>query len=264
MAIYPASVVRLLPQSATQSRITPRKIVHHTAVDGTNTTTLFDWFNSPGAQGCESHFYVRQDGTVEQYMDTNTRADAQWDANVDAISIETWDGRASSGGPAIPWTDPQLQALIALDRWLCDTHPTIDRVLCPSATGSGLGWHNQYFEWAKDGHDCPGQPRIDQLVGTIIPALTMTPAPPAPTEEDDMSDLFLIRGDATPSVWAVTPNFTRAFHIPTPAQVPDLRYALSLTGHKFLDPPPGAKTDALNGSKVWVAGQAFVNMIPKA
>lgn len=171
MPIYPEAVVKLLPQNATQVRITPRKIVHHTAVDGTSTKSLFDWFKSPSAKGAESHFYVRADGTVEQYMDTNVRADAQFAANVDAISIETWDGRATTNGPANPWTEAQVQALIRLDRWLCDTHK-IPPVQCPSPTGAGIGWHSLFRDWNTDSHACPGQPRIDQIVNRIIPALT--------------------------------------------------------------------------------------------
>jgi hypothetical protein len=184
MAIYPHAVQLLLPESETQPHIEPRVAVMHTAVDGENTTTLAGVF---GPSQLESHFYVRRDGTVEQYMDTNTRADAMFDANAFGVSIETWDGAASTG--SVPrWNDDQVPAIVALLRWLCDTHPAITRQLADGPYGSGLGYHCQFHEWARDGHTCPTQIRVDQFLAEILPAVISDPTTAAPTsEEDDMA-----------------------------------------------------------------------------
>jgi hypothetical protein len=178
MAIYPGARVRLLPENAEQPRITPTQAIAHTAVDGAYTTSLYDWFN--GGTNLESHFYVAKDGTVEQYIDTEVRADANNKANVRAVSIETHDGWASTGNKGAvttPWTPAQVAAIRLLLDWLCDTHP-IPRRAAPAWDLPGIGWHNQYPQWSPSPTGCPGPVRAAQLRDEIIPALT---------QEEDMT-----------------------------------------------------------------------------
>jgi LAGLIDADG-like domain len=71
-------------------------------------------------------------------MDTGRRADANWQANDKAISIETED----DGDPNTqPWTTAQLQSLIWLHNKLVSVHPTIRRREATDCDGPGLGYH---------------------------------------------------------------------------------------------------------------------------
>lgn len=194
MAIYPKARVRLLPENATQPAIKPTQVILHTAIDGANTTSLYDWFN--GSTNLESHFYVGKDGTVEQYMDTEVRADANNKANGRAVSIETWDGRAPDK-PANPWTPAQVVALVELVGWLCSTH-SIPRVIAPAWDKPGIGWHNLYPEWSPGATGCPGPVRAEQVVTEILPALT-PPPPPTPTPAGDDEMVFITSPGTT--VW---------------------------------------------------------------
>lgn len=173
MAIYPAAIVKLLPENNTEPAIAARKVIYHSAVSGAD--SLSGWFGRDDVK-TESHFYVRHDGTVEQYIDTARQADAQFEGNVDGISIETEDG----GKPDVnEWTPAQVLALVKLTVWLCQTH-SIPAVRCPSPAGAGIGYHSQFRpQWANDGRSCPGLARIPQVPG-IIAAVAGSLAKPAP------------------------------------------------------------------------------------
>jgi hypothetical protein len=177
LALCPFAVHRLIPESYSQNRITPRVVILHTAVSGAE--SLEGYWNSPGIV-LESHFYVSQHGTIYQYVDTNVRADANVNANGFAVSIETWDG----GDPNIPWTQAQVDALTRLVAWICDTHG-IPKRLADGPYGSGIGWHNLYaLEWAGGARACPGPRRIPQARDVIIPRVAggsvPSPGPSAP------------------------------------------------------------------------------------
>lgn len=161
MPVYPKAIWKPLPESSTQPKITPRVAILHTAVS--NADSLYGYFASAGI-GVESHFYIRGNGIVEQYIDTSIQADANYHANGFAVSIETWDNKQ-----IIPWTPEQLISIVDLLDWLCKVHPTIKRQACPSWNGSGIGYHSQYLsEWSKyAGKVCPGRPRIAQVGGII-------------------------------------------------------------------------------------------------
>lgn len=197
MAWYPKAVRKVLPRNAEQPKITPRSVVLHTAVS--NGTSLFSFFNGRSA-GVESHFYVREDGTVEQYIDTDVRADAQLDGNPYAVSIETWDGagrvwdgRVTADIPA--WNAKQLGALAELLAWICTTH-RIPFQKCTAYDGYGIGWHAQFTgprpSWNQT-HACPGARRIGQVPALIAAAKAAATSP----EEQDMaltdSDLDKVR-----------------------------------------------------------------------
>ena len=93
MAWYPKAIKK--PITVDKGRlpmVRPVRINYHTAV--TSASSLFSYFNVRGRS--DSHFYVRDDGTVEQMVDTAMRANADLQGNPDTISIETWDGWGSS------------------------------------------------------------------------------------------------------------------------------------------------------------------------
>lgn len=178
MAVCPFAEWRPLPQNSKQPRITPRSVILHSAVDG-KASDLWSFFSR---SALESHFYVRADGHVVQYMDTQVRADANNKANAFAVSIETDD----NGNPNVqPWTDAQVIAIIKLVSWICDTHG-IPKTQCPTWDKPGIGWHSMWgapSPWTPyKGKTCPGTVRIKQIKDQILPALAHTsPKPPPPS-----------------------------------------------------------------------------------
>lgn len=180
MARYPKALWKPLRENVTQGKITPRAIILHTAVS--DALSLFNFFQNNS--DLESHFYVREDGTVEQYMDTGVRADANKNANDFAVSIETWDGRTIR-----PWTTRQVDSLVNLCDWLCRTHG-IPRVQIPTANGAGIGWHVMFGApgpWTPVSKSCPGVHRIEQTKKLIIPSVAARANWTPPRSDDEMT-----------------------------------------------------------------------------
>lgn len=175
MAWYPEAIKKELPQSATAPIINPTGVVMHTAVS--SGTSLFTFFNGRSA-GVEAHFYIREDGTVEQYVDTAKRADCQLDGNswvkngtrYGFLSIESWDG----GHPeTTPWNGNQVTAIVKLIAWMISVH-NFPAVKATGPQGTGIGFHAQFTTPASStaltwnhSHSCPALKRIAQMP-TII------------------------------------------------------------------------------------------------
>jgi hypothetical protein len=184
MAWCPFAIHKPLSENHWQGSITPRAVILHTAVSGAS--SLFGFFQNNS--NLESHFYVRNDGTIEQYMDTGIRADANKNANDFAVSIETQDDRVIK-----PWTAQQVDALVRLVSWICNVHGIAKRQI-PSAYGEGIGWHVQFGApgpWTPVSKSCPGSPRIEQTKNVIIPRVRAGQSggggsAPGVPEEDDM------------------------------------------------------------------------------
>lgn len=165
MARCPFAVWKPLPENNTQGRIEPRIAILHSAGGGGSLWRFFF-----GSSPLESNFWIDWDGTIEQYMDTEVRADANLNANQFAVSIET----ASSSGATEPWTAAQVASIIRLVDWLCTVHPNIKRQLCDGPYGSGIGWHIMFGTpgpWTPVAKACPGPARIIQTKNIIIPAV---------------------------------------------------------------------------------------------
>jgi hypothetical protein len=164
LALCPFARHRLIPESYSQGRINPRVLIFHQAVS--TAESLYGYWTSPGVE-LESHFYVYKDGSLDQYVDTEVRADANVEANGFAVSVETWD----NGGSDEPWTDAQLATLTRLAAWVSEVHG-IPAVVPSGPYGSGIGWHNLYpDEWAGGPRACPGNHRIAQVRNHIIPTV---------------------------------------------------------------------------------------------
>ena len=184
MALCPFAVKRLLPENATSARTDPDQVILHTAVDAPGDTSLYGYFARTDVT-LESTFFVKNDGTIEQYMDTTRQADANRYANNRAISIETED----DGRPDIkPWSAAQLAALVRLIDWICDTHPKVLRRQCPAWDQAGIGYHSMWgspSEWTPvAGKSCPGAARIPQVPGIISAVKRAAAAPVAPIAKD--------------------------------------------------------------------------------
>lgn len=162
MSIYPRAVRKLIAPGDNDPRITPRVAILH--VDAGNASSLFDFFKFRSG-GIESHFFIKRDGTCEQYRDTSWEADANYLANPFAVSIET------QGFGSGTWTDPQLNAIKSLLVWLHTDH-AIPLVKCPKWDGAGVGYHVQFGapgKWTPYAKSCPGPARIAQFENVLVP-----------------------------------------------------------------------------------------------
>lgn len=179
MPWYPDAVKRNIPPGDNDPSIkgNQRIVVLHVA--DSNVDSLHDYFNGPSG-GVESHFYVRKDGTLDQYRDTDWQADANLDANNFSVSIET------QGLAAGTWTDSQLVTIKELLLWLHEQHPGIPLIVCTAWDGHGIGYHVMWgspSHWTPVAKSCPGPERIKQFENDITPWLQAG----APTPGDDMS-----------------------------------------------------------------------------
>ena len=184
MAWYPDAIRKPVERykpggSSHQSMPNPRRLCYHTAVSSGD--SLFALFNTPG--NAVAHFYIRDDGKVEQYVNTNTRASANLDGNHDTISVESWD----AGGNFRKWTDRQVEACAKLAAWVHKTHG-IPLEKCDASPGSrGVTWHRKGIDgnfpsgllsgrkpgdehWSTSaGKECPFDGKIQGVVNDIIP-----------------------------------------------------------------------------------------------
>ena len=177
MALYPKAIKKLIAPGPNDPKIKARVVILHVAVS--EAASLYAYFNGPSG-GVESHFYVRRDGTVEQYRDTAYQADANTDANDFAISIET------QGMAAGQWTPEQLASIKALLLWCHEVHG-IPLVKCPTWNGSGVGYHTLFRGddntpgWDKRRASCPGPDRIKQFDNVLVPWMASS------RDEDDVT-----------------------------------------------------------------------------
>jgi hypothetical protein len=159
----------------------PGRFCLHTAVSSGD--SLFALFNTPGNP--VAHFYVREDGKVEQYVDTGTRASPNLDGNHDTIAVESWD----DAGKRQTWTDAQVEACAKLAVWVHEKHG-IPLDPCDASPGSrGVTWHRKGIDgdfpagllsgrkagstdehWSTSrGKTCPFDGKINGTVDKIIP-----------------------------------------------------------------------------------------------
>lgn len=138
--IYPGATWRpIAARYLPGTRITSHERVNlHVAAS--EAKSLRGFFNQPKRPS--SHFYVRKDGTVEQYVDTDYRAEADLEGNATTISVETQGGVRNAN--AEPWTPEQVEALAQLFAWAVREHGIELRIADdsrPGASSRGLSWH---------------------------------------------------------------------------------------------------------------------------
>jgi hypothetical protein len=219
--VLPWALQMILPQNQSQPLITPVGAVTHTAVDSPAANSLYWWFRNPSAKGAESHLWLRKDGVFEQYMHFDRRADAQFDGNKDRISIETED----DGDPLTPWTQAQQESLLRLMEFLEDEW-SIPVTIPLNYLAKGWGWHSQFWNWAKDGHTCPGPVRIEQHKELV----RFYNTPIIPGRAKLMDSCLSKRGGATVAVilngkvhirWQTAPNNGWSGYLNLHAALPD-------------------------------------------
>lgn len=167
MSRYPGAEWRPLPENSTQGPNRPRLFIVHTMVGWNHGSE--QWFRRDDVKS-ESHFgiarYAYREYPVRQWMDTDVRADTNWDANGRSVTVEMED----EGDPTLPFTTFQLNELVNMGVWTCRTHD-IPPVLASAPDGEGLGWHSLFPEWNRSQHGCPGPVRVDQLRNNVFPRI---------------------------------------------------------------------------------------------
>jgi hypothetical protein len=162
---------------------TPRVLIAHTMVGFLRGTEAM--FRRSGYGGTEATFGIGGlwdsglDGAIWQWQALDHQADAQFDGNAYATSIETSDG----GDPTRPWSDAQQESLTKLGVWWCEQtgHPA--RLV--AGTGqAGLGYHAQFAAWNKSAHACPGTVRLHQWVNDVIPEIARRLGHPDPVKPE--------------------------------------------------------------------------------
>lgn len=165
MARYPKATWRPLPEQTgsnpavpREPLITPTQGIFHSAVGA---GSLFGYFERTGVV-VESHLWNGLDGAVEQYVDTERQADANYLANARAVSVET----ADRGDPdEQPWTPEQMASNVDIVVWLHDVHRIPIR-RCPTWDAPGFGYHTMFGApgpWTPVNKSCPGRARIAQF-----------------------------------------------------------------------------------------------------
>lgn len=170
--------IRLLPESRTSSRVTPRLLIYHSIVGSAE--GAYGYFLR--STSLESTFIVKLSGYIIQIMDTERRADANSQANSIAGSVETED----RGDPNVqPWTEAQVESMV----WLAYQYHRIHGVPLRRAAawdGTGIGYHSMWgapSQWTPSrGKTCPGTIRIRQFDDVVMPILERVGE-----EEDEMT-----------------------------------------------------------------------------
>jgi hypothetical protein len=184
VAWFPGAIRKEITRHRTP-RTRDRGICNHIAVS--EAASLFNYFNQPGNP--TSHFYVRYDGDVEQYVDTQFRAPANLKGNPTMISIETQGGKIAGQ----KWTAAQLETLAQIAAWCHQVHGIPLQAMPNSRPESiGIGYHRLGIDpwrvpdgelWSMSyGKTCPEEQRIAQQPYIITRARVIA----AGTPEEDM------------------------------------------------------------------------------
>ncbi|MGK5732649.1 peptidoglycan recognition protein family protein [Streptomyces sp. URMC 124] len=170
MAWYPgATKMELQPESDDQPAIRPTQFILHSVGAPWTARRLYEFWRD--STNLESHFGLGYGGDLAQYIGTQTRADANYRANLrpdgsGAVSIET----ASNLEHTDPWTGRQVDRLVEVGVWLHQYHGLPLRI-CRSWDEPGYGYHRLFPQWSTGGTACPGDARVGQFHDVIFPAI---------------------------------------------------------------------------------------------
>jgi len=207
MARFPGAIWKPITAGKGRRKLTVYNRMNlHVAVS--EASSLHGYFNKSGIP--DSHFYVRRDGTVEQYVDTAYQAFADLEGNDATLSVET-----QGMGPGT-WTPEQRETLARLYAWAVKTHGIARKMATSSKIGTeskGLSWHRLGCDgnfpslpsilagrtqrgggmhYSKSlGKVCPGDDRIKQIPSICARAeaiLGFVDKPTTPSEETPEMD----------------------------------------------------------------------------
>ena len=181
-----ATKMELQPESDAQPAIKPTQFILHSVVAPWDEKRIYAYWRD--STSLESHFGLDYDGSLGQYIGTETRADANAGANrrpdgTGAVSIET----ASNTKASDAWTPEQVEELIRLGVWLHQQHDIPLRI-CRTHSDPGFGYHSMFREWSTSGTACPGVARIRQFKEVVFPGIVARATGKDTTlEEDDVA-----------------------------------------------------------------------------
>lgn len=184
MAWYLGAVrMELQPESDKQPAIRPTQFIVHSIVAPWTPERTYEYWRD--STNLESHFGLGYDGSLGQFIGTETRADANAAANLradgtGAVSLES----ASNLQASDPWTPAQVESLIKLGVWLHQEHGIPLRI-CRTADDPGFGYHRLFDAWNPSAHSCPGDARIKQFREAVFPGIVARAT--GTTEEDDVA-----------------------------------------------------------------------------
>lgn len=179
-----AKKMELQPESDAQPAIKPTQFILHSIVAPWTPERTYEYWRD--STNLESHFGLGYDGSLAQYIGTETRADATGAANrradgSGAVSLES----ASNLQASDPWTDAQVETIIRLGVWLHEKHGIPLRI-CRTASDPGFGYHRLHAAWNPDAHSCPGPARVKQFHNVIFPGIVARATGATTNEEDTM------------------------------------------------------------------------------
>lgn len=199
MAVWmPGALRKPLQRNFTnRARASTDAVVLHVAVS--EAATLSGWFNNPRA-AASSHFYVRRDGVIEQYIPIDKISWAGVRSDQRAISIET------QGMGTGEWTAAQLQAMADIIVFCRVKYPAIPvrQMTSSKRSEKGIGYHRlgvpgSYAQksigrsltggelWSGAvGKICPGFDRIKQ-VPKVVSLVAGGPVEPKPAAKPSKS-----------------------------------------------------------------------------
>lgn len=183
MAWYPGAVkMELQPESDQQPAIKPTQFIVHSIIAPWTARRTYEFWRD--STNLESHFAVDYEGTIGQFIGTETRADANAGANrradgTGAVSAET----ASNLQGSDPWNAKQIEDLIAIGVWLHQRHEIPLRI-CRTHDDPGFGYHSMFPQWSTNGTACPGKARIQQFREVVFPGIVARATGQTPEEED--------------------------------------------------------------------------------
>lgn len=187
MAWYPGAIkLELQPESDSQPAIRPTQLIFHSIAAPWDERRIYEYWRD--STNLESHFGLDFDGSLGQFIGTQTRADANYRANLrpdgtGAISLES----ASNLEHSDPWTPAQIEELIKLGVWAHQKHGIPLRI-CRSWDDPGFGYHALFPEWSVSGTACPGAARIRQFKTVVFPGIVARAnGQTVPPEEADMA-----------------------------------------------------------------------------
>lgn len=214
---YPGAIRKEIKKFRTPIQTQSRAFILHVAVSEAD--SLYGFFSGAAVA---SHFYVRKNGIVEQYVDTKYQAPANLYGNATCISTETQGGVRNANSE--PWTDAQVKALAQLSKWLHETHDIPLQVMPNSKRASrGVGYHRLGVDpyrvsggelWSTAyGKICPGQGKINQVDDIVAKAKGVSVAPRPPSQPSKPAKNYLEFGDKGTKV----KNLQRLLNVELPA-----------------------------------------------
>jgi len=188
---YPGAHRREISKSVRSrpSKNYPDALIFHVAVS--ESSSLYGFFSR--VPNC-SHFYLRRDGTYEQYLPISSKSSAEKEGNARTISVETQGGILNPNSE--PWADAQLEALSELAAWCFEEHGIrLSFMESSKPQEKGIGTHrlgcNGNFPSLPDiragriqrgggelwtnsrGKICPGDAKVRQVPGIISRAIEL-------------------------------------------------------------------------------------------